>query len=168
MRSTGSQVGQPRFDSRRCQERGVWYYSCALLSYCNIHLCVFITMFMATLFFILFIFLIAMFIVYFDYMSSIVSSMLLNSCICSYSAHPKISWVSDVHYVSVVLIYITCLQMTPDVLGHVVDCGRDRSVESSVVHPPYIGKAERGRVRGDSCVSISSLVDAPYALGIMI
>jgi hypothetical protein len=101
-------------------------------------------------------------------MYSVVSSMLLNSCICSYSAHPKISWVSDVHYVSVVLRYISCLRMTPNVLGRVVDRGHDRSIESSVVHPPYIGKAERSRVGGDSCVSISSLVDAPYALGIMI
>jgi hypothetical protein len=101
-------------------------------------------------------------------MSSIVSSMLLNSCICLYSAHPKISWVSDVHYVSMVLRYISCLRMTPDVPGRVVDCGHDRSVKCSVVHPLYIGKAERGRVGGDGRVSISSLVDAPYALGILI
>jgi hypothetical protein len=125
---------------------------------------------MATLIFNLFMFLIAMIIVYFDYMSSIVSSMLLNSCICSYSVHPKVPRVNDLHYVSVVLRYIAYLRVLPNVPGCVIDRKGDyySFVESSVVHPPYIGYVERGRVGGDGCVLKSSLVDAPYALGIMI
>jgi hypothetical protein len=49
-------------------------------------------------------FLIAMFIVYFGYLSSIVS-LLLSSCIYSYSTHPNVQdpWVGGRHYVSVVL-----------------------------------------------------------------
>ena len=63
-------------------------------------------MFMATLIFIFFMFLIAMFIVYFDYISNIVS-LLLCLCIRSYRAHPNMQdpWVSGMHYVSVVLRY---------------------------------------------------------------
>jgi hypothetical protein len=80
-------------------------------------------------------FLIAMFIVYFGYMSSIVS-LLLSSCICSYSAHPNMQdpWVGGRHYVSVVLRY--CLSSNaPYTPGRVVDCGCDRPVESYVVQP---------------------------------
>jgi hypothetical protein len=54
------------------------------------------------------------------------------------------------------------LRMLPDVPRRVVDRGCDRSVESSVVHPLCIGYVERGHVRGDDCVLIASLVDAPY------
>jgi hypothetical protein len=78
-------------------------------------------------------FLIAMFIVYFGYMSSIVS-LLLGSCICSYSAHPNMQdpWVGGRHYVSVVLRY--CLSANAlYTAGCVVDCGSDRPVESYVV-----------------------------------
>jgi hypothetical protein len=80
-------------------------------------------------------FLIAMFIVYFGYMSSIVS-LLLSSCICSYSAHPNMQdpWVGGRHYVSVVLRY--CLSSNvPYMPGRVVDRGCDRPVESYVVQP---------------------------------
>jgi hypothetical protein len=51
-------------------------------------------------------FLIAMFIVYFDYMSSIVTLLLLSLCIRSYSVYPKVPRVDDLHYVGVVLRYI--------------------------------------------------------------
>jgi hypothetical protein len=80
-------------------------------------------------------FLIAMFIVYFGYMSSIVS-LLLSSCICSYSAHPNMQdpWVGGRHYVSMVLSY--CLSANaPYMPKRVVDRGCDRPVESYVVHP---------------------------------
>jgi hypothetical protein len=51
----------------------------------------------------------------------------------SYSAHPKVSWVSGRHCVSVMLI--RCLPAdTPYILGHVVDRGCDTSIESFVVH----------------------------------
>lgn len=92
-------------------------------------------MFMATLIFILFIFFITLFIVYFDYMSSIVG-LLLYPYTCSYSSHPIILdlGVSGTHYVSVVLRY--CL--SADALyvpGRVVDRGCDRPIESSVGLP---------------------------------
>jgi hypothetical protein len=119
---------------------------------------------MVTLIFILFMFLIVMFIVYFDYMSSIVTLLLLSSCICSYSVYPKVPRVDDLHYVGMVLRYIAYLQVLPDVPGHVVDRKGDyySFVESSVVHPLRIGYVERGRVEGDGCVLKASLVDAPY------
>jgi hypothetical protein len=119
---------------------------------------------MATLIFILFMFLIAMFIVYFDYMSSIVTLLLLSSCICSYSIYPKVPRVDDLHYVGMVLRYIAHLRVLLDVLGRVVDreCDYYSFVESSVVHPLRIGYVERGRVGDDGCVLKASLVDAPY------
>jgi hypothetical protein len=88
--------------------------------------------------------LIAMFIVYFGYMSSIVS-LLLSSCICSYSTHPNMQdpWVGGRHRVSVVLRY--CLSMNaPYTPGRVVDCRCDRPIESYVVHSPCVGLVEPG------------------------
>jgi hypothetical protein len=109
-------------------------------------------------------FLIAMFIVYFDYMSSIVNLLLLSSCICSYSVYPKVPRVDDLHYVGVVLRYIAYLRVLPDVPRHVVDREGDyySFVESSVVYPLYIGYVGRGCIGGDGCVIEASLVDAPY------
>jgi hypothetical protein len=119
---------------------------------------------MATLIFVLFMFLIAMFIVYFDYMSSIVTLLLLSSCICLYSVYPKVPRVDDLHYVGMVLRYIAYLRVLPDVPGCVV--GREGDyysfIESYVVHPLCIGYVERGHVGGDGCVLKASLVDAPY------
>ena len=83
-------------------------------------------------------FLVIMFIVYFDYMLSIVR---LSSCssISSYSALSKAPGVSGRHCVSVVLI--RCLHMdAPYILGHVVDHGCDTPIESFVVHSPNIGQ----------------------------
>jgi hypothetical protein len=76
-----------------------------------------------------------MFIVYFGYMSSIVS-LLLSSCICLYSAHPNMQdpWVGGRNYVSVVLG--CCLFVNaPYTPRRVVDHGCDRPVESYVIHP---------------------------------
>jgi hypothetical protein len=98
-------------------------------------------------------FLIVMFIVYFGYMSSIVS-LLLSSCICSYSAHPNMQspWVGGRHYVSVVLRY--CLSAnTPYTLGRVVDHGSDRPIESYVVHSSCVGLVEPGLEGGEDYVS---------------
>jgi hypothetical protein len=94
--------------------------------------------------FISFMFFIIMFIVYFDYMLSIVG---LSSCSCisSYSAHSKDPWVGGQHCVSMVLIH--CLPMdTPYILGHVVVCRCDTPIESFVVHSPNIG-ASRMRLQ---------------------
>ena len=46
--------------------------------------------------------------------------------------------------------------------GRVVVCVGDSCVGSSIVHPMYVGLADRGREAGDGCVLKSSLVDAPY------
>jgi hypothetical protein len=88
--------------------------------------------------FILFMFLVVMFIVYFDYMLSIVS-LLLCLCISSYSIHPnKVPWVGGRDHVSMVLIcYLPA--NTLYILGHVVDRGCDTPVESFVVRSPSIG-----------------------------
>jgi hypothetical protein len=109
--------------------------------------CVFATMFMSTLIFILFMFLVAMFIICFGYMSNIVR-LLLIPCVRSYSAHPTGPWVSGRHYVSVVLRY--CLSTDASyVPGRVVDCRRDRSIESYVVHPPCVGYLVEPGLEGD-------------------
>jgi hypothetical protein len=115
--------------------RLVLFLCSPLLLYCS-SLCVYYSV-MATLIFILFIFLIAMFIVYFDYISSIVTLLLLSSCICSYSVYPKVHRVDDLHYVGVMLRYVAYLRVLPDVLGRVVDREGDyySFIESFVVHP---------------------------------
>jgi hypothetical protein len=95
------------------------------------------TMFIIILVFILFIFLVAMFIVYFDYMLSIVglSSYL---CLSSYSIHPNDHRVGGRDHVSMVLICYLHVN-TLYILDHVVDRGCDTPVESFVVHSPSIG-----------------------------
>jgi hypothetical protein len=84
-------------------------------------------------------FLITIFIVYFGYMSSIVS-LLLSSCICLYSVHPNMQdpWLGSRLYVSVVLRYYLSVN-APYTSGRVVDHGCDRPVESYVVHLPCVG-----------------------------
>jgi hypothetical protein len=90
-----------------------------------------------TLLYILFMFSVILFIVYFDYMLSIVR-LSLQSSIRSYSTHLEVQWVSGQHCVSMVII--RCLTMNaPYILGHVVDRGCDTPVESFVVHSPNIG-----------------------------
>ena len=88
-------------------------------------------------------FLIAMFIVYFDYISSIVS-LLLCLCISSYSDHPNIQvpWVSGMHYVSVVLRYYISVDALCISSSRVV-YGCDRPTESFVsklyvIDAPYV------------------------------
>jgi hypothetical protein len=52
-----------------------------------------------------------------------------------------ISWVSGKHSVSVVLI--PCFPaIAPYILGHVVDRGCDRSIESYAVHSLSVGEVE--------------------------
>jgi hypothetical protein len=89
-------------------------------------------------------FFIAIFIVYFGYMSSIVS-LWLSSCIYSYSAHTNVQdpWVGGRHYVSVVLRYYLSANV-PYALRCVVDRECDRPVESYVVHLPCVGLVEPG------------------------
>jgi hypothetical protein len=73
-----------------------------------------------------------LFIVYFDYMPSIVR-MSLYSNIRSYSAHSLMSWVSGEHRVSRELR--RCLPTNALYIpGHVVDRGSGTPIESFVVH----------------------------------
>jgi hypothetical protein len=116
------------------------------------------TMFMATLVFILFMFLIAMFIVYFDYILSIVSSSSY-LCISSYNTYSKVHGVSGRDHVSVVLICNLPVN-THYIPGHVVDHGCDRPIESFVVHSPNIGHRSRARLQRWGEVSVLKL---PYS-----
>jgi len=50
----------------------------------------------------------------------------------------------------------------PDELGRVVVHVGDSCIGSSVVHPPYVGLAQRGHEGGECCVLKSSLIDVPY------
>ena len=72
------------------------------------------------------------------------------------------SELGGIHYVYVVSRYIVYLWRHSDVPGCVVVRVGDSCVGSSVVHPLYVERAERGREGGDPCVLISSLDDAPY------
>jgi hypothetical protein len=115
----------------------------------------FATMFM-TLVFILFMFLIAMFIVYFDYMLSIVR---LLSClyISLYSIHSiKDPRVGGRNHVSMVLIcYLPTIILY--ILGHVIDRRCDTLVESFEVHSLSIGHRSRIWLQRKREVSILKL-----------
>jgi hypothetical protein len=96
--------------------------------------------------FILFMFKVAMFIVYFDYMLSIVSlSMCL--CISLYSAHPNDHRVGGKDHVSMVLRCYLPMN-TLYILGHMVDSRCDTTVESLLVHSPNIGHRSRAGCKG--------------------
>jgi hypothetical protein len=109
-------------------------------------------MFMSTLIIIFYIFLIAIFIVYFGYMSSIVS-FLLSSCICSYSTHPNMQdpWLGGRYYVSMVLRYYLSVN-APYTPRRVVDRGCDKPIESYAVHPPCVGLVEPDLEGGEDYV----------------
>jgi hypothetical protein len=108
-----------------------------ILSFVSLCIYLLVTIDMILLY-ILSMFLVVLFIVYFDYILSIVR-MSLYSSIKSYSAHSLISWVSGQHCVSVVLIH--CLPANaPYILGDVVDHESDTPIESFVVHSPNIGQ----------------------------
>jgi hypothetical protein len=116
---------------------------------------------MTILVFILFMFLVTMFIVYFDYILSIVG-LSLCLCISSYSACPKVPWVGGWHYVSVVFIY--CLHAnTLYISGHVVDHGCAIPIESFVVNSPNIGHRSRVQLRRKS----GSVLNPPYVIPLM-
>jgi hypothetical protein len=95
-----------------------------------------------TLLYILYMFSIILFIVYFDYMPSIVR-MSLYSNIRSYRSHTLTSWVSGHHRVSMELRHYLPTN-TPYIPSHVVDHGSDTPVESFVVHSSNIGQVGPG------------------------
>jgi hypothetical protein len=112
--------------------------------------------------FILSMFLVLMFIVYFDYMLSIVS-LSLCLCISSYSIHPiKDPRVGGRDHVSVVFICYLPMN-TLYIRGHVVDRGCDTTIESFVVHFLNIGHRSRARLqrKGKLC-SRTFQSNAPY------
>jgi hypothetical protein len=120
------------------------------------------TIVMTILVFILFIFLVSMFIVYFDYMLSIIS-LSLCLCISSYSIHPiNDPRVGGRDHVSVVFICYLPVN-TLYILGHVVDHGCDVTVESFVVHSLSIGRRSRARLqRKGKLYFQTSRSNAPY------
>jgi hypothetical protein len=94
---------------------------------------------MTILVFILFMFLVLMFIIYFDYILSIVH-LSLCLCISSYNIHAiKDPRVDGRDHVSVVLICYLPMN-TLYIPGHEVDCECDTTIESFVVHSPNIGQ----------------------------
>jgi type 1 fimbria pilin len=86
-----------------------------------------------------------MFVVYFDYMLSIVS-LSLCLCISSYSAHPNDHRVGGRDHVSMVLRCYLPMN-TLYISGHMVDHGCDTTIESFVVHSPNIGHRSRAQLQ---------------------
>jgi hypothetical protein len=132
-------------------------------AFCNLFLesfCIYLLATMdLTLLYILFMFSVILFIVYFDYMLSIVRLSLYSS-IRLYSAHLEVQWVSSQHCVSVVLI--CCLPANaPYIPGHVVDHGCDTPIKSFVVHSPNIGQVGPG-YEGRLALFLIFLSNVPY------
>ena len=101
-----------------------------------------------------------MFIVYFDYMLSIVR---LSSCSCIslHSAFSKVHGVSGQHCLSMVLIHYLPVD-TPYIPGHVVDHGCDTPIESFVVHSPNIGLQVESSYEGRQALFLIFLSNIPY------
>ena len=138
--------------------RSVAWYSPLVFSFVSFIIHMFATI-DSTLFLILFMFLVMMFIVYFDYMLSIVR---LSSCssISLYSAHTKVQGMSGRHCVSMVLIH--CLPIhTPYILGHVVNRRCHTPVESFVVYSLNIGQVESS-YEGSHALFLIFLSNIPY------
>jgi hypothetical protein len=105
-------------------------------------------------------FFIIMFMVYFDYMLSIVG-LFSCSCISSYNSHSRVPWVSGQHCVSVMLI--CCLPADiPYIPGHVVDRGCGTPVESFVVHSSNIGMHVGSGYEGRQALFLIFLSNIPY------
>ena len=69
--------------------------------------------------------------------------------------------LSGRHYTSMVLRY--CLPVDEFcTLGHVVDHGRDTTVESFVVHSPFVGQVGPG-CNGNQALFLIFLSNVPYA-----
>jgi hypothetical protein len=129
-----------------------------ILSFISFYIYLLVTIDM-TLLYILSMFLVILFIVYFDYILSIVR-MSLYSSIRSYIAHSLISWVSGRHFISVVLIrYLPA--NAPYIPGHMVDYRSDTPIESFVVHFPNIGQVGPG-CEGRLTLFLIFLCNVPY------
>jgi hypothetical protein len=116
--------------------------------------------FVMTWFLILFMFLVIMFIVYFDYMLSIVRIIIVfmhkfakRSVLCTFG-------VSGRHCVSMVLIRFLPADAL-DIPDRVIDRGGDSLVESFVVHLPFVGQVGRG-CDGSQALFWIFLSNVPY------
>ena len=87
------------------------------------------------------IFMVALLITCYDYMLSIVD-LHYYSTMKSYSASSNVHWVSGIHSVGVVPRLYCFPTIACCVLGHVVDRGHDKSIESSGVHSQDVGLVE--------------------------
>jgi hypothetical protein len=136
-------------DSGSCQEHGlVKPFVTSLVSTMDL-----------ILLYILFMFSVILFIVYFDYILSIVR-LSLYSNIRSCSAHLEVQWVGGQYCVSVVLI--CCLPTdAPYISSHVVDHRCDTPIESFVVHSPNIGQVRSG-YEGRLALFLIFLSNIPY------
>jgi hypothetical protein len=104
-----------------------WYSLCTPPLFCISHYFYIFATIVMTLFLIL-----ILFIIYFDYMLSIVR-LLSCSSISSYSARSKVQGVSGRHYVSMVLIH--CIPADASyILGHVVDRGCNTLLTVVIIH----------------------------------
>jgi len=103
------------------------------------------------------IFLIILFLVYFDYMLSIVG---LELCLCngSYIACLLGRWVSDRYCVGMVpRLYLSAI--TPYISESEVDRGGDSPVESFVTLLPFIGLVEQTYCLGEIVIALLFLTD---------
>jgi hypothetical protein len=123
----------------------VWYNSCTPLSLYLHYFYILWYNYQDIIAFILFIFKVTMFIVYFDYMLSIVS-LPLCLCISSYSTHPNDHRVGGRDHVSIMLRCYLPIN-TLYILGHMVDRSYNTTVESFVVYSPNIDHRSRARLQ---------------------
>jgi hypothetical protein len=86
------------------------------------------------------------FIIYFDYILSIVE-LLSSLCICSYNTHPNVHGVGGRDHVSMVFRWYLPVNILY-IPGHVVDHGCDIPVESYVVYSLNIDQVGRGYIEG--------------------
>ena len=95
--------------------------------------------FVMTLIYLMIIFIVILFSDCYDYMLNI-ARLSYYSNMKSYNACSNVHWVSGEHCVSVVLIQSCFLTVALYILGHVVDRGHDKLIESSGVHSPNVGQ----------------------------
>jgi hypothetical protein len=115
-----------------------------------------------TSFYIFIMFLVIMFIVYFDYMLSVVRVIVIFMHMFVKRSSLSSNRVSGQHCVRVVLI--PCLPAkAPYIPDRVVDCGGDSPIESSIVHLPSIGLVGPNCYGSSQALSLLFPGDVPYA-----
>jgi hypothetical protein len=103
-----------------------------------------------------------MFIVYFDYMLSVVRVIVIFMHMFIERSSLSSNGVSGRHYVSMVLI--PCLPANaPYILDHVVDRGGDSPIESSIVHLSSIGLVGLRCEGSSQALFLLFISNVPYA-----